>query len=176
MSLWGVYLQFNLFVHGGRKGMLWECLPLLWCANAVVWQFLHSHPVDALRMSDPVIHLHKDTRKTSSGLQSIRRLFLDRHVRYVNEYEHICFVPELSERFTGHLTETSCAHWNWDTNETPREWEVFALMRTDMKLARQRSRKNKTKHRDQQDTETVRAGTNTNNKKASWFRPRPLQF
>lgn len=55
------YSQFDLFVYGRGKGELCEGLPLLGCADAVVWKFLHSHPVDAFWMSDPVIHLYTHT-------------------------------------------------------------------------------------------------------------------
>lgn len=53
--------QFDLFINDSRERELCEGLPLLWCADAVVRKLLHSHPVNALWMSYPVIHLHTNT-------------------------------------------------------------------------------------------------------------------
>lgn len=51
--------QLDLFAQTAGQVEVHEALPLLRGADAVVGQLLHRDPVDALRVPDPVVHLHQ---------------------------------------------------------------------------------------------------------------------
>lgn len=63
--------QFNLLAEASGQGEAHEALPLLRRADAVVRQLLHGHPVDALRVTDPVVHL--GSRQENENRKASRR-------------------------------------------------------------------------------------------------------
>ena len=55
--------QFNFFAEAHREVEAHEALPLLRSTDAMVGQLLHGHPVNALRVTDSVVHLESKSKK-----------------------------------------------------------------------------------------------------------------